>query len=114
LTTGRADPRLVTSLGFNPNGPLDLTQPAPQEQELVFAPQQPFQVPVYGGVPEHYPSIQGVAEQTMFQQLPGLQQTMAPPAAPTPTADLTATQSSASLPFERAFASGDWFTGFNA
>jgi hypothetical protein len=99
--------RLVTSLGFNPNVPLDIAQPAPQEQELLFAPQQPFQVPVYGGVPELYPSIQGVAEQTIYQQqlqvqqvqqvqqIPqlhqistGLAQTMAPPPAPmlpTPT-----------------------------
>ncbi|ORY25361.1 fungal-specific transcription factor domain-domain-containing protein [Naematelia encephala] len=66
--------QLVTSLGFNPDLPLDLAQPAPQEHELVLAPQVPFQIPVFSGEPELYPSIQGVVEQQQHQHQHHFQQ----------------------------------------
>jgi hypothetical protein len=50
--------RLVTSLGFNPNVPMDLAQPTPLQQELVFAPQLPFQAPLFAGPADIYSSVQ--------------------------------------------------------
>jgi hypothetical protein len=52
--------RLVQSLGFSPNLTHNAFQPNSRHQELVLTPQIPFQMPLYGGIPELYPAIQTV------------------------------------------------------